>query len=47
MNCRWSHTVALNSLTHTQTEVNPWWNADLGEVKRVKYIKTYNREDCC
>ena len=44
--CSWTYNDA-NSLTHTDQQTNPWWNADLGTVRHVTSIKTYNRADCC
>ncbi len=36
-----------NSVTHTQTEANPWWQLDLGASKSVSKIVVWNRTDCC
>ncbi len=36
-----------NSVTHTTTENNPWWQVDLGGVKDIGRIVVYNRGDCC
>jgi hypothetical protein len=38
---------AKGSVTHTQTETNPWWLIDLGEVKDIGKIVVVNRADCC
>jgi hypothetical protein len=43
--CNWNWDN--NSITHTDNELRPWWNADLGSTRNIKIIKTYNREDCC
>lgn len=32
---------------HTQSEPNPWWQVDLGEVKSLTEIRIFNRLDCC
>ena len=32
-----------NTVTHTATEANPWWEVDLGSVKSVDKIVLYNR----
>jgi len=32
-----------NTVTHTATEANPWWEVDLGAVKSVDKIVLYNR----
>jgi hypothetical protein len=32
-----------NTVTHTATEANPWWELDLGAVKSVDRIVLYNR----
>ncbi len=36
-----------NSVTHTNTEVEPWWTIDLAEQKFVDSVDIYNRTDCC
>jgi hypothetical protein len=36
-----------NSVTHTNTENNPWWQVDLGGVKDIGRIVVFNRGDCC
>ena len=38
---------ANNSVTHTNSEVNPWWQLDLGAVSDIASIKIHNRTDCC
>jgi hypothetical protein len=45
--CSWTGLAATNSLTHTNSETNPWWKADLGQPKNIKYLNVYNRLDCC
>lgn len=35
------------SVTHTQSETNPWWEVDLGRVNVLQQIKIFNRTDCC
>jgi hypothetical protein len=36
-----------NSVTHTENQYQPYWQADLGDVKSVDEIDIYNRTDCC
>ncbi len=36
-----------NSVTHTQSELQPWWEIDLGTVYPVEEIEIWNRTDCC
>jgi hypothetical protein len=36
-----------NSVTHTDWEFMPWWQADLGAVTVVSAVDVYNRSDCC
>ena len=35
------------SVTHTSTEVEPWWTIDLGEQARIGSVDIYNRINCC
>ena len=35
------------SVTHTQEESQPFWQADLGSIKDIEEIRIYNRTDCC
>jgi len=36
------------SVTHTETEANPWWQVDLGEDYTLGEINIYGRtDDCC
>ncbi|MCP4961068.1 MAG: hypothetical protein GY925_17610 [Actinomycetia bacterium] len=37
-----SHTIAA-----TNSEAQPWWSVDLGEVKPVSTISLWTRSDCC
>jgi NedA-like, galactose-binding domain len=39
----WDH----HSVTHTGYEYQPWWKADLGQVRTVDFVDVYNRTDCC
>ena len=32
-----------NSVTHTETSSNPWWEVDLGRTVHIEKIKVYNR----
>jgi len=36
-----------NSVTHTDTEAQPWWQVDLSSVENISHINLYNREDDC
>lgn len=36
-----------NSVTHTASEFQPWWEADLGSVSSIGTIELWNRTDCC
>ena len=35
------------SVSHTNSEKDPWWVLDLGSVKEIESLKIYNRGDCC
>lgn len=35
------------SLSHTDCEVNPWWEVDLLSPRAVNGVVIHNREDCC
>ncbi len=35
------------SVTHTNTELNPWWQVDLSKVESISHINIYNRTDSC
>lgn len=37
----------VGTMTHTNLDAQAWWQVDLGEVKFIDSIKTYNRTDCC
>ena len=34
------------SITHTNTESQPWWEVDLGTVEDISDINLFNRTDC-
>jgi hypothetical protein len=36
-----------NSVSHTNSEVNPWWQVDLGGVQAIDAVQVWNRTDCC
>jgi hypothetical protein len=36
-----------NSVTHSNTEVSPFWQVDLGAIQPIGQIVLYNRTDCC
>lgn len=35
------------SVSNTGSELNPWWQLDLGEQTAIGRIKLFNRTDCC
>ncbi len=35
------------SVTHTELDVNAWWEVDLGSVKTIDHVLLWNRTDCC
>ncbi len=37
----------LNSVSHTDREMEPWWSVDLGEPALLDTLVLYNRTDCC
>ena len=36
-----------NSISHTQTEQNAWWEVDLGQIYNLDFVKIWNRTNCC
>jgi hypothetical protein len=32
---------------HTNNQVNPWWQVDLGAIHQLGEVRLYNRLDCC
>ncbi|XP_033125777.1 fucolectin-like isoform X2 [Anneissia japonica] len=44
---RKSGTYGDGTCTHTQNQANNWWMVDLGKTFKVKYVRLYNRQDCC
>ena len=42
-----SATTTPPDLQHTLSEVQPWWQVDLGAVSIIEQVKVYNRTDCC
>jgi hypothetical protein len=36
-----------NSVTHTNSEDQPWWQVDLGAVYQLQTVRVWNRTDCC
>ncbi len=32
---------------HTNDEINPWWQVDLGARKKLSNVVIFNRQDCC
>ncbi len=37
----------VGSVTHTDTQPQPWWQVDLGAVQQISSIQIWNRTDCC
>jgi len=35
------------SVSHTNGELNPWWQVDLGASTAIDTIAIWNRTDCC
>lgn len=35
------------SVSHTNTELTPWWQIDLGTSQAITKIRLWNRTDCC
>ncbi len=35
------------SVTHTELNVNAWWEIDLGEEREISHLQVWNRTDCC
>lgn len=40
-------TFGAGSVTHTNFEAQPWWEADLGEMTGIRTVEVYGRTDCC
>jgi large repetitive protein len=40
-------TFNSGSVTHTNSQGQPWWQVDLGASKRVDLVQLWNRSDCC
>lgn len=40
-------TYANRSVTHTEAQVLPYWQVDLGSIKTVGEVILHNRTDCC
>ena len=36
-----------NTVTHTTTQSNPWWELDMGANNTIDNVVIYNRTDCC
>ncbi|WP_240359634.1 Vps62-related protein [Pyxidicoccus trucidator] len=39
----WGH----NSVTHTDNQLQPWWQVDLQGIQPLSNVVLYNRTDCC
>src|SRR5262249_47824249 len=37
----------VGSVTHTNQEIDPFWEVDLGAAHYIDEIRIYNRTDCC
>ena len=35
------------SITHTQSDANPWWQVDLGQQADIQQVNIFNRTSCC
>ncbi len=35
------------SVTHTELDIDAWWEIDLGQVRAVDHLLLWNRTDCC
>jgi autotransporter-associated beta strand protein len=42
-----SGTFTANSTTHSNTEIQPWWQVDLGREHEIHQVQLFNRTDCC
>jgi hypothetical protein len=38
---------ANGSVSHTNSELNPWWQVDLGTSQLIGSVDVWNRTDCC
>ncbi|HEX5731197.1 MAG TPA: PKD domain-containing protein [Blastocatellia bacterium] len=38
---------AGDSVTHTNPELQPWWQVDLGSSQSINSVRLWNRTDCC
>ena len=38
---------ANNSVTHTLSDAQAWWQVDLGQLRSVQTVQLFNRTDCC
>jgi|GEM_PF-5400540 len=36
-----------NTVTHTRTQTDPWWQLNLGDLYDIKGLKIWRRMDCC
>jgi len=46
--CHWNFgNPAINSLTHTNQQSNPWWKVEMPLAKMIHTVKIFNRLDCC
>jgi len=35
------------SVTHTNADLNSWWEVDLASMNRISLVRLWNRTDCC
>ena len=38
---------ANGSVTHTTSDLDAWWEVDLGSPRQIEWIDIWNRTDCC
>jgi hypothetical protein len=43
----WNGNASLNTITHTNTGSQNWWQGDLGRSRSLDYITLRNRINCC
>ncbi|MGF1667664.1 MAG: LamG-like jellyroll fold domain-containing protein, partial [Acidimicrobiia bacterium] len=39
--------LSSNSVSHTDFDLNAWWQVDLGSVEDIPVVKVFGRTDCC
>lgn len=38
---------ANRSVSHTENDINSWWQVDLGQINNIDRVDIWNRTDCC